>query len=82
MPVIHREAGLVFRFFSNENNEPPHIHIYGQKGSMKVWLDADLEIAKIRKLPINDQRRGMEIVKSKRVKFLYEWNQFRKREQN
>jgi hypothetical protein len=36
MPVIHREAGLVFRFFSNENNEPPHIHVYGQKGGMKV----------------------------------------------
>jgi hypothetical protein len=36
MPVIHREAGLVFRFFSNENKEEPHIHAYGQKGSMKV----------------------------------------------
>jgi hypothetical protein len=57
MPVIHREAGLVFRFFSNENQEPPHVHIYGQKGSMKVWLKS-LAIAKIRKLPVNDQRRG------------------------
>ncbi|CAG8851080.1 7916_t:CDS:2, partial [Gigaspora margarita] len=30
----------------------------------------DLEIAKIRKLPANDQTRGMEIVKRNRVKFL------------
>jgi hypothetical protein len=37
MPVIHREAGLTFRFFSNENKEEPHIfHAYGQKGSKKV----------------------------------------------
>jgi len=36
MTTIHREAGLVFRFFSNENQEPAHIHIYGQRGSMKV----------------------------------------------
>jgi hypothetical protein len=31
MAVIYWEAGLVFRFFSDENNEFPHIHAYGQK---------------------------------------------------
>ena len=36
MPVIHREAGLVFRFFSNENNEPAHVHVYSQTGSIKI----------------------------------------------
>ena len=81
MPVIHREAGLAFRFFSNENNEPVHIHVYGQKGGMKVWLNS-LEIAKIRKLPANDQRRAMEIIKINQVKFLYEWKKFKEREQN
>ena len=81
MPVIHREAGLVFRFFSNENNEPPHIHAYGQKGSMKVWL-SPLEIAKIRKLPANDQKRALEIIEGNQQKFLYEWFKFKKREAN
>jgi len=71
MPVIHREAGLIFRFFSNENNEPPHIHAYGQKGSMKVWLYS-LEIAKVKKLPTNDQRRAMEIIKTNQQKFCHE----------
>jgi len=80
MPVIHRESGLVFRFFSNENQEPAHIHVYGQKGGMKVWLHS-LAIAKIHKLPINDQRRGIEIVKTRQEQFLYEWNEFKKREE-
>jgi hypothetical protein len=81
MPVIHREAGLVFRFFSNENKEEPHIHAYGQKGSMKVWLSS-LEIAKIRKLPANDQKRALEIIERNQEKFLYEWFEFKKREAN
>ena len=82
MPIIHREAGLVFRFFFNEGNEPAHIHIYGDKDSMKVWLNEDLEIAKIRKLPFNDQRRGLEIAKRNRTKFLYAWFEFKKSRTN
>ena len=81
MPVIHRESGLIFRFFSNENKEEPHIHTYGQKGSMKVWLSS-LEIAKIRKLPANDQKRALEIIERNQEKFLYEWFKFKKREAN
>ena len=81
MPVIHCESGLAFRFFSNENKEPPHIHVYGQKGSMKIWL-SPLEIAKIRKLPANDQKRAMEITEGNKEKFLYEWFEFKKRETN
>jgi hypothetical protein len=48
---------------------------------MKVWLKS-LAIAKIRKLPVNDQRRGWEITKIKQENFLYEWEQFKKREQS
>ena len=36
MPTIHRERGYRFYFNSNENNEPPHVHIKGEKGRMKV----------------------------------------------
>lgn len=82
MPAVHREAGLVFRFFSNENQEPPHIHVYGQKGSMKIWLNTNLDIAKIRKLSASDQRRGMEIVKNNKTLFLEKWYEFKKRENN
>lgn len=38
MPKIHLEAGFRFYFYSNEGNEPAHIHIRGKGGKMKVWI--------------------------------------------
>jgi hypothetical protein len=38
MPTILRLDGYRFFFFSNENNEPPHIHVeFGDKLA-KYWL--------------------------------------------
>ncbi|RHZ37743.1 hypothetical protein GvMRE_I1g228 [endosymbiont GvMRE of Glomus versiforme] len=48
---------------------------------MKIWLYS-LEIVKIRKLPANDQKRALEIIERNQEKFLYEWFEFKKREEN
>jgi len=37
-PTIHRERGFKFNFFSNENSEPPHIHIRKGNYDAKYWL--------------------------------------------
>ena len=39
MPTILRKLGFRFFFYSNEGNEPPHIHIEKEKGNGKYWLD-------------------------------------------
>jgi hypothetical protein len=36
---VYREHGYVFRFYSNEGNEPPHVHVRKGGSESKWWLD-------------------------------------------
>lgn len=38
MPTVLRIDGFRFHFYSDENNEPPHIHIATTDGECKFWL--------------------------------------------
>jgi hypothetical protein len=43
-PTVFREAGFRFYFFSRE--EPRmHIHVQGQNGEAKYWLEPEIELA-------------------------------------
>jgi hypothetical protein len=46
MPVVFREDGLRYYFFSNEGTprEPPHIHVKGRGCDAKIWLEPDISI--------------------------------------
>ena len=39
MPVVLRVGPYTFLFFSNESNEPPHIHVERDQNMAKFWLD-------------------------------------------
>jgi hypothetical protein len=39
MPKVLEVNGFIFFFFSQEGNEPPHIHIRKAESSAKFWLD-------------------------------------------
>jgi len=39
MPSILVVEGFRFFFYSNENKEPPHIHIVKGDATAKFWLD-------------------------------------------
>ena len=39
MPTVLRAGRYRFFFFSNESNEPPHIHVKAASDEAKVWLD-------------------------------------------
>lgn len=39
MPTVLRVGRYRFFFFSNENNEPPHIHVKAESDQSKFWLD-------------------------------------------
>ena len=38
MPTVLRVAGYRFFFFSNERQEPAHIHVERAEGHAKFWL--------------------------------------------
>jgi hypothetical protein len=39
MPTVLEIDGYKFRFFSNENDEPAHVHISKGSGNAKIWLE-------------------------------------------
>jgi len=39
MPTVLRVGRYRFVFFSNEGNEPPHIHAKADRDEAKFWLD-------------------------------------------
>jgi hypothetical protein len=46
MPVVFREGGFRYFFFSNEGapREAPHIHVQGGGRDAKIWLEPDIAI--------------------------------------
>lgn len=43
-PTIFKKAGLRFYFFSRE--EPRmHVHVQGERGEAKFWLEPEIELA-------------------------------------
>ena len=47
MPVVFREGGLRFFFYSNEGlpREPAHIHVRDGNCDAKIWIEPDISIA-------------------------------------
>lgn len=47
MPVVFREGGLRYYFFSNEGTprESRHIHVKGRGCDAKIWLEPEISIA-------------------------------------
>ncbi len=45
MPVVFRDGPYRFFFWSNERNEPPHIHVESGDGYAKFWVGPDVRLA-------------------------------------
>lgn len=44
-PAVYRERGYKFFFYSNEE-ERIHVHVVGENGEAKFWLDPEITLAK------------------------------------
>ncbi len=75
MPIILRFLGYRFLFYSNENGEPPHVHIKKGSSHAKFWLEPVI-------LARNDGFKKHQITKLKiiiekhEVSFVEAWNKF------
>ena len=56
MPTVLRIGPFRFHFYSDEGNEPPHIHIASSDGECKYWLDP-VKLAKNRGIKPQDLRK-------------------------
>jgi hypothetical protein len=77
MPVVFREGGLRYYFFSNEGRprEPRHIHIKGGGKDAKVWVEPDVVIAESYGFSSSDLARIMRIVLERRMPIIRAWDE-------
>ena len=78
MPVVFREGGHRFHFFSNEGDprEPVHIHISSAGAKAKFWLYPDVELVYNRGYDARTIKHLQEVVGQRRMELEEAWNDF------
>lgn len=80
MPTVIYLYGWRFFFFSNEGNEPIHIHVEKNEKKAKYWLDTektDAEEAYSENLSPRDRREIKKIIFEYFDLIVEEWNKFK-----
>lgn len=52
-PAVYREKGYKFFFYSNEE-ERLHVHVVGESGEAKFWIEPEITLAKSYSLSVKD----------------------------
>ncbi|NIA31909.1 MAG: DUF4160 domain-containing protein [Actinobacteria bacterium] len=53
MPTVLRFGSFRFHFYSDEKNEPPHIHVATPDGECKFWLEP-IKLARNKGVPSHE----------------------------
>jgi hypothetical protein len=77
MPVVFRESGLRYFFFSNEGEprEAPHVHVKGGGRDAKIWLKPEVSIADSYGFNSRELARIIRVVTENRDPFLRVWHE-------
>ena len=77
MPVIFRDGGLRYFFFSNEGSprEPPHVHVKGGGRDAKIWLEPEATIADSYGFNSRELARILRVVSDNRGRILRAWHE-------
>lgn len=67
--------GFRFYFYSQEGNEPAHIHVQYGKATAKFWL-APVNLASVQGMKAKDLSSAMKITKENEKKFKDKWDEF------
>lgn len=76
MPVVFREGGLRYYFFSNEGTprEPPHVHVKGRGCDAKIWLEPEISIVDSYGFNARELSSIMRVVANNRDRILRAWH--------
>jgi hypothetical protein len=75
MPKILFERGFSFFFYSNENNEPAHIHVSKGNADGKIWLQPSFTIAYLYGFTAGEEKDIVEIATKNIELFKSKWNE-------
>jgi len=75
MPTVLRYGKHRFFFFSNEGNEPPHIHVETAGNYAKLWLNP-VALVKSTGYNAKELRDLRELTEENRHLFLEKWHEY------
>jgi hypothetical protein len=75
MPTVLRHKGYRFFFYSNEGDEPSHIHVRKGDSEAKVWLH-DLSVAVNLGYTPRELNEIMRIVRAEQARLREAWDGF------
>ena len=74
MPTVLRIDGNRFFFFSNEGDEPPHVHVETAESAAKFWLDP-VALAKSYRYTSRELSTLRRLVEGNRESVLESWHE-------
>ena len=77
MPTVLRIGSYRFHFYSDEFNEPPHIHVATPDGECKFWLNPII-LAKNKRVPAPEIRKIEKLVYNNKNLLMDKYNDFHK----
>lgn len=75
MPTVDRIGPYRFFFFSNEGNEPAHIHVQRDSKLAKFWLEPVVLVSSAG-FTAHELREIEELVESNQNTYLEKWNEY------
>ena len=76
MPTVIIVQGFRFFFYSNENDEPMHIHIEKGSGEGKVWLEPEIVVEYMFGFTVREQRQILGIIEKNTITLKEKWNDY------
>jgi hypothetical protein len=75
MPVVLRYKGYALFFYSSEGwpRELMHIHVRGNGGEAKIWLEPEVMVASSAAIPANKLHELVRLVRERRELFVEAW---------
>ncbi len=75
MPTVLRVGRFRFFFFSNEGQEPPHIHVKAGEDEAKFWLDP-IQLAANHGFNDRELNQVQRVIADHWDDLLEEWNEY------
>jgi hypothetical protein len=74
MPTVLTEGPYRFFFYSNEGNEPPHVHVERNNNKAKFWLEEPVRMARNKGFAAYELTRIQSLVEEQRAECLRKWD--------